>query len=1268
MAESMVVGRGLVEILPDFRKWGKQLAADMKIAATQATNSVKPVEGAFRDSQGRLRNSQGAFIKEYENGWKGAAKTVTASLVRVGKGATLVGVGVAVASLKMAGDFQAHTAVLQTAAGETSKGLATVRKGILSIGSDTGTSLTKLTDGMYTVEKAGYRGGQGLQVLRAAAQGAREENASLADVTNAMTSVMASYHLKASDSVRVMNAMKTAAGEGKITMEEFAGAMSTVLPIASANKISFEQVAGAVATLTQHGTSAREATLELASTIRSLAAPNMVAQREMARFGLSSVDVSTKLGKRGLTGTFDLLTSTILSKMGPSGKILLSAFEGTKQSAQDAQIMLSKMPPEIKAMAQQYLDGSVSSVKFSKALKDVDYVNKPMLRNFMTLVDRSRGFSRELKSGGPAAKTYTDALKKMSGGAIGLNTILQLTGESAAGNKERIAKVGESFHHASKDVEGWKVTQNLLNVQLDRAKIRMQALSIEIGTKLIPVVTAVVGFFTKHKEISLGLVVALLSVVGALSAAYIAAKAWAVISGVMSAVMFAWNVATMTESDSLMVLRAQMILLAVQEKLLALWTGITEAAFWGLAAAILANPITWIVAAVVALGVGIYLLATKTRFFQTIWNATWKFVKMVFWGFVNWFKKNWQLITFTILTLGIGLAVAMIVRHWKKVKQAFSATIDWIKHNWPLLLAILTGPFGLTVLYIVRHWSQIVQGAKDTWHAVAGFFVHMGKDIGSFFAKLPGEIGHFFTSTMPSAFDSLWKATSDFFSKLPGRVGKLLVSAAKATTEAQFALYNMGTDLVKGLWKGTTDFFTKSVPDFFKMLWHGIVDYFKAVFGIHSPSTVMAALGINLIEGLFQGMLKIAITVGTWLNTHITMPVLHFFASSGSWLVSEGKNLFLGWFRGTLSIAITLNTWLVTHIYRPLLGFFRNTGDWILSAGRNLINGLLVGARAIWAVVAAWLSGRPGAIKSAIGNLASLLYSKGRDVLSGLWSGMKSIWSDLTGWVGGIAKWIKDHKGPLSLDARLLTPAGKALMSGLLHGLKIGFKDVGTFTYGIGDSIASVIGKIKNLMSKGASLIGLGNPKAATAAMQFAQLYMRSKYGWGGPDWAALHNLWMGESGWNPGALNKSSGAYGIPQALPASKMASAGADWRTNYETQIKWGLGYIKSVYGSPSNAYSRWLNRSPHWYDEGGIARKVGFMMKNTNRPERVLSPRQTEAFEHLVGALTHPAHGGGSGHVLKVERLVLENHGVIGSRQELENWFVDMTDQLKRRGRI
>ena len=96
------------------------------------------------------------------------------------------------------------------------------------------------------------------------------------------------------------------------------------------------------------------------------------------------------------------------------------------------------------------------------------------------------------------------------------------------------------------------------------------------------------------------------------------------------------------------------------------------------------------------------------------------------------------------------------------------------------------------------------------------------------------------------------------------------------------------------------------------------------------------------------------------------------------------------------------------------------------------------------------------------------------------------------------------------------------------------------------------------------------------------QAYARERcyaYGWKDNDVSCLISLWNRESKWNPYAHNASSGAYGIAQALPASKMASFGSDYRTNYKTQINWGLSYIKSRYGSPSNAWSRF--KAQGWY---------------------------------------------------------------------------------------
>ncbi len=90
---------------------------------------------------------------------------------------------------------------------------------------------------------------------------------------------------------------------------------------------------------------------------------------------------------------------------------------------------------------------------------------------------------------------------------------------------------------------------------------------------------------------------------------------------------------------------------------------------------------------------------------------------------------------------------------------------------------------------------------------------------------------------------------------------------------------------------------------------------------------------------------------------------------------------------------------------------------------------------------------------------------------------------------------------------------------------------------------------------------------------------MLSQFGWSSGQFSCLQPLWAQESGWNLYASNPSSGAYGIPQALPGSKMASAGPDWQSNAATQIRWGLTYIQGTYGSPCAAWSH--EQADGWY---------------------------------------------------------------------------------------
>jgi hypothetical protein len=123
--------------------------------------------------------------------------------------------------------------------------------------------------------------------------------------------------------------------------------------------------------------------------------------------------------------------------------------------------------------------------------------------------------------------------------------------------------------------------------------------------------------------------------------------------------------------------------------------------------------------------------------------------------------------------------------------------------------------------------------------------------------------------------------------------------------------------------------------------------------------------------------------------------------------------------------------------------------------------------------------------------------------------------------------------------------------------------------------------------AKGAAAVG-GTSAAATSsaasyvtpvgvAQTFAAKAVASR-GWAPSEFSCLVSLWNRESGWNTHAANPS-GAYGIPQALPGSKMAAAGGDWQNSYETQITWGLGYISGSYGSPCGAWAH--SNAFNWY---------------------------------------------------------------------------------------
>uniref|UniRef100_UPI003158AF62 aggregation-promoting factor C-terminal-like domain-containing protein n=1 Tax=Streptomyces sp. WZ-12 TaxID=3030210 RepID=UPI003158AF62 len=129
---------------------------------------------------------------------------------------------------------------------------------------------------------------------------------------------------------------------------------------------------------------------------------------------------------------------------------------------------------------------------------------------------------------------------------------------------------------------------------------------------------------------------------------------------------------------------------------------------------------------------------------------------------------------------------------------------------------------------------------------------------------------------------------------------------------------------------------------------------------------------------------------------------------------------------------------------------------------------------------------------------------------------------------------------------------------------------------------------------------GGGGVHASPAKAKGIAVAMLKSLGWDS-QFSALEQMWTNESGWRWNATNPSSGAYGIPQSLPGSKMASAGSDWRDNAATQIQWGLSYIKERYGDPAKAWRFW--QANHWYEKGTKSARPGLALVGERGPELV-----------------------------------------------------------------
>jgi TP901 family phage tail tape measure protein len=628
-------------------------------------------------------------------GLKLSSEASMANVAKLGVGlSAVVAAGaavVAVESIKMAGDFQQSVVKLETTAGELKSNLDLVANGMLDMAGKVGISANDLAKGMYTIESAGFRGADALNVLKASAQGAQQEQADLGKVTDAVSTALRDYHLPASDAQVVTSQLVTAVSHGKTTFDALTGSLHSVTPIASAAGISLADATGVLSSMTASGMSADQAAQNLGATIGRLAAPTQPMIKELGALGINAAELSKNLGTTGVSGAMQEVAQAILTKMGPAGTTLLDTFNQSTQAGTNAQKMFEGMPPALQKVAEQYKSGQLDLSQYRKEIKGVPGDQRMLINSWKLMEDRANGFSQALKSGSNDSQTYISALKQATGGQEGLTVALQTTGENAAATNATIRDIANASAQADGNIKGWSEVQGNFNQKMAELKETIGALVIRLGQQLLPVVSAVadglmrfISFAQDHQ----GVLAALAAVVG----------------GALIVALSALSVA-----------------------------------LWGIAT----NPVVLIVAAIVVavglLGFAIYKAYTQwdeswarikevagmvAAFFVDRWNSAWATVKGALEAIASFFVDRWNS-AWASTRAGLNAIGAFFTDRWNSfydtVARVFGAIAGFFGEWWPLLLAVFATPvFLLLALWNSFHdvvWAVVT----GVWNAIMGY-------------------------------------------------------------------------------------------------------------------------------------------------------------------------------------------------------------------------------------------------------------------------------------------------------------------------------------------------------------------------------------------------------------------------------------------------------------------------------------------------------------------------------------------------------------------
>lgn len=948
-----------------------QAQADAVTAATArqiaSLDALRVAEDATLVRAGEAAAAQAGLSTSLVSGataMKGAA---------VAAGALAVGIGiVADKSVHAAADFQTDMIRMVTSAGESTDALADLSSGVLKLSVDTATGTNELSKGLYFIESSGYHAADALHILQAAAEGARAEQADLAEVGNALTTVMKEYRFATEDSTKVMDMMVAAVGSGKMTMQQFASSLATVLPTARSASISFEQVAGAVATMTSQGITAQQATMDLNHIIQKLQSPTIDSTKYLAQLGISSSDLAANLGKRGLTGTMELITKAIAEHT-QGGKVLVDSFNQSKAAAGDLDIMLKSMPPNLRQMSENVRDGSMSFKDYNAAVKELSGPQHAMGIQFVALMNNADGFNQLLKSGQPAALEYTSALKKVVGDATSLHAALALTNGGLGSFDEHVKIVADSAAIAGDHVNGWGEITETFNFKMAKLKDTVHAIEVAIGTGLLPVVshlaekiaavvTPLAEWMMKHEHLT---AVVLISI-GVLTALAAIVLTVILVSGALAVAIEAVGAAIGT------IMAATGVGLAIMALGVAAYYVATH---WQQTKDVLSSVWKWIVDAA----------QSTADFFVGIWKDIVRFWDEL-WGEIGGTVKKWWPVILAPVTGGLSVIVAVIIKYRKEIGDAFQSV-------WEFLVDVWNASGGKLVSLISHAWGVVSESVSKEWHRISDDLVTIWGELITLWDATGGKLVAYISdhwAQISAITDATWRVISTGIKQVVGYIWSvissyftLVVDFLKLTWDVVWTITKVAWELIWSYLKGILDLIWGIIKAAFDLIWMVIKVAFDAIVLVFEVAWDLIKGVINTALDLIKGIINIFIDLFT-----------------GQW----GKMWHDIW-HTVVTVA--------KDIWDTIKSVFGDIWRWLVSVMGNIKDGLVGAWGAIWDGIKGFLSNIWDGIKSA--------FREGLSALGGIWNdlkklaadpvnfvidtvynhGIRTLWNDVSGVFGG---------------------------------------------------------------------------------------------------------------------------------------------------------------------------------------------------------------------------------------------------------------------------